>query len=86
MNVRISYLIFLSFFLTSCSSSQKQNNICQEDCKKWCAVGCYASEGPTKCIYLEDGSMPCCEALAKGMSLEEFKVVIFENNYRKCNL
>tara|TARA_Y100001954_G_C15689069_1_gene541771 strand:- start:35 stop:301 length:267 start_codon:yes stop_codon:yes gene_type:complete len=86
MNVRFSYLIFLSFvFFTSCTSSQKQNNICQEDCKKWCSVGCYASEGPTKCLYLEDGSMPCCEALAKGMSLEEFKLVVFENNYRKCN-
>jgi len=87
MNVRYSYLILLSFvFLISCTSSQKENNICQEDCSKWCSVGCYATEGPTKCIYLEDGSMPCCEALSKGLSLEEFKVVVFENSYRKCNI
>lgn len=88
MNNTSSYLVFFSLiFLISCSSSQKkQNNTCQEVCEKWCSIGCYATEGPTKCIYLKDGSMPCCEALAEGLSLDEFKVVVAKNNYRKCNL
>ena len=76
--------LFALVVFTACSSSQKQNIVCQDDCEKWCSLGCYATQGPTKCIFLEDGSMPCCEALAKGISLKEFKTLAKKNNYRVC--
>lgn len=33
---------------------------CNEDCQKACCLGCKATDGDPKCIFLEDGSMPCC--------------------------
>ena len=33
---------------------------CQEDCPKSCCLGCKATEGDKKCLFLPDGSMPCC--------------------------
>ena len=85
MNIISKTLTFFALvFFIACSSSQKQNIVCQDACEKWCSLGCYATEGPTKCIFLEDGSMPCCEALAKGISLNEFKILAKKNNYSVC--
>jgi hypothetical protein len=33
---------------------------CSDDCQKWCCLGCKATQGKKKCIFLEDGTMPCC--------------------------
>ena len=33
---------------------------CDDECQKACCLGCKATDGDPKCIFLEDGSMPCC--------------------------
>ena len=33
---------------------------CDVECQKACCLGCKATDGDPKCIFLEDGSMPCC--------------------------
>ena len=41
-------------------SSDKSNKECGKDCQKACCLGCKATVGEKTCIFLEDGSMPCC--------------------------
>jgi hypothetical protein len=33
---------------------------CADLCQKACCLGCKATEGDATCIFLADGSMPCC--------------------------
>ena len=83
--------VLISFFYFSCSEQSKSakeesKKACEVNCEKSCrSLGCYATEGNKNCIYLDDGSMPCC-ALAKGenLSKEEFKIIVVEKSYSSC--
>jgi hypothetical protein len=47
---------------SDCEKACCDKKECSSDCKKACCLGCKATEGEKKCIFLEDGSMPCCTA------------------------
>ena len=59
---------------------------CLQDCQKWCRLGCYATEGKPKCLFLQNKSMPCCDAKIEGLSVEEFKDQSANSLYIKCSL
>ena len=56
----------LMFAASSCGGEAKnvkanqETVVCLDYCQKACCLGCKATEGDRKCIFLADGSMPCC--------------------------
>ena len=61
------FTVIMFFGISACSNGEIQNTndktnvmVCQEGCQKACCLGCKATEGAKKCIFLSDGSMPCC--------------------------
>ena len=55
------------FIFTACGGEETASEpaeviqtLCADNCQKACCLGCKATEGEKKCIFLEDGSMPCC--------------------------
>ena len=51
--------LFALVVFTACSSSQKQNIVCQDDCEKWCSRVVMLLKS-TK-YFFRDGSMQSCE-------------------------
>ena len=68
------------------SNQIKNTDKCLQDCQKWCRLGCYATEGKSKCLFLQNKSMPCCDAKTAGLSVEEFKGQSANSSYIKCSL
>ena len=81
--------VLISFFYFSCSEQSKSakeesKKACEVNCEKSCRLGCYATEGNKNCIYLDDGSMPCCVAKGDNLSKEEFISIVVEKSYSSC--
>ena len=81
--------VLISFFYFSCSDQSKSTNeeskkACEVNCEKSCRLGCYATAGNKNCIYLDDGSMPCCDAKVNNLSKEEFISIVVEKSYSSC--
>ena len=81
--------VFVTFFFFSCSDQSKSNKeeskkACVENCEKSCRLGCYATEGNKNCIYLDDGTMPCCDARVSNLSKKEFISIVVEKSYSSC--
>ena len=82
---RSNYLEKIKFSSEQSKSAIKESKkACEVNCEKSCRLGCYATEGNKNCIYLDDGSMPCCVAKVDNLSKEEFISIVVEKSYSSC--